>query len=236
MVHLKFFQTLCANFFQSGRNCKLNKPSYTLRKKQKKYRLPWKGDANSVDSFQNEKIVKRIISKNKDLMQILRIIKLLDLKQGVLAAGSIRNTVWQVLSGQQVSLENDVDLVYYDPSKPQNYDFFIESQLRENYPEYNWQVKNEVYMHDYDFKKENPFVSVEDAIAHFVETPTCIGAYLNTNEILKLIIPYGVDDLVNFTCRPVPAFREDQQHLDIFKNRIRCKKWIKKYPQLKVIV
>ncbi|WP_311407467.1 nucleotidyltransferase family protein [Liquorilactobacillus uvarum] len=178
--------------------------------------------------------MKKIILGNKDIVHILKIIRKLNLKQGVLAAGSIRNSIWQTLSNQSVSLQSDVDLVYFDPSKPQEYDFLVEQQLLKNYPEYNWQVKNEVYMHNYDFKNQQPFKSIEDAIAHFVETSTCIGAYLDTNGILKLITPYGVDDLVNFICRPVPAFSGDQQHINIFKKRIQRKNWVEKYPQLKI--
>ncbi|GAJ25678.1 hypothetical protein JCM15457_555 [Liquorilactobacillus sucicola DSM 21376 = JCM 15457] len=184
----------------------------------------------------SEKIVKDIVQANQDLMCILKIIKNLELRQGTLTAGSIRNTVWQVLSNQGVALQTDIDLVFFDPLKSQEYDTLLERQLCKNHPEYNWQVKNEVYMHNYDFNDQAPFTSVTDAIAHFVETPTCIGAYLNQEENIALIAPYGTDDLVKFICRPVPTFMVDQAHISIFKNRVQRKNWLTRYPQLKVLL
>lgn len=43
-------------------------------------------------------------------------------------------------------------------------------------------------MAHYNFDKDPEFTSVTDAIGHFVEVPTCIGAFLDENQI-KLIAP-----------------------------------------------
>lgn len=48
----------------------------------------------------NEQRVIHIIKTTPALMTILQLIQDCHLKQGALAAGSIRNTVWQVLSDQ----------------------------------------------------------------------------------------------------------------------------------------
>ncbi|EEI18582.1 hypothetical protein G8J22_01478 [Lentilactobacillus hilgardii] len=51
----------------------------------------------------DKRLVVQIIKKSPDLMNILKAIAQLNLPQGVLAAGSIRNTVWQVLSHQPIN-------------------------------------------------------------------------------------------------------------------------------------
>lgn len=178
-------------------------------------------------------LVKQIIINSPDLMRILKISQSFKLNQWALAAGSIRNIVWQVLSNQPVNLVSDVDLVFFNREVPKTTDSLIETQLHQIAPEYHWQVKNEVYMNNYDFPNWPAFTSVEDAIAHFVETPTCIGAYLEANE-LKLIAPYGTDDLVHMKCRPIPMFKADDAHLAIYRNRILKKQWQKKWPKLEI--
>lgn len=103
---------------------------------------------------------------------------------------------------------SDIDVVFFDPERPASDDLKIYQQLTDKAPQYQWQIKNEVYMAHYNFDKDPEFTSVTDAIGHFVEVPTCIGAFLDENQI-KLIAPYGVDDLINFRCSPIPYYRQD---------------------------
>ncbi|WP_203640581.1 nucleotidyltransferase family protein [Levilactobacillus andaensis] len=180
-----------------------------------------------------ESQVLSIIRNTPELMRILTLIRDCHLKQGALAAGSIRNTVWQVLSGQPVSLGSDIDVVFFDPDRPASDDLKIYAQLTQLAPEYQWQVKNEVYMAHYNFPDTPEFTSVADAIGHFVEVPTCVGAYLD-GDALKLIAPHGVDDLVNFRCRPIPFYQQDERHRAIYRQRMATKQWQKKWPQLQV--
>ena len=63
-------------------------------------------------------------------------------------------------------------------------------------------------MHNYDFSNQTPFNSVTDAIAHFVETP---------------IEPFGTEDLVKLNVRPIPFFKQDGEHLNVYKKRIKSK-------------
>lgn len=50
------------------------------------------------------------------------------------------------------------------------------------------------------------------------------------NGKLKLIAPYGVDDLLNLVVRPSPKFSNS---LKIVEQRVREKKWLEKWPKLK---
>ncbi|WP_125581936.1 nucleotidyltransferase family protein [Levilactobacillus cerevisiae] len=182
-----------------------------------------------------ESQVQAIITANPELMHILELIRDCHLKQGALAAGSIRNTVWQVLSGQPVALLSDIDVVFFDPERPASDDLKIYAHLTELAPQYQWQVKNEVYMAHYNFPDAPEFTSVADAIGHFIEVPTCIGAYLDEDgETVRLIAPHGVADLVHFRCRPIPFYQQDAQHLALFRQRMAAKQWQKTWPRLVV--
>lgn len=184
----------------------------------------------------SSEIVKSIITKNSDLMNILNIIKKQNLAQGTLAAGSIRNTIWQELNHQPFKLESDVDFVFFDESIPEKANQDIQDHLEKIAPQYMWQVKNEAYMHNYDFSNQTPFNSVTDAIAHFVETPTCIGAFLDDGDKLQLIEPFGTEDLVKLNVRPIPFFKQDGEHLNVYKKRIKSKNWKAKWPKLSIFL
>ncbi|QCZ44953.1 nucleotidyltransferase [Levilactobacillus brevis] len=164
------------------------------------------------------KQVKAIIEETPALMEILRLIQACHLPQGALAAGSIRNTVWQVLSHQPVELISDVDVVFFDPQRPVEADLQIYTALRRQAPQYQWQVKNEVYMAHYNFANAPEFTSVSDAIGHFVEVPTCIGAYLDEQQQVQLIAPHGVADLLALRCRPFPFTSKMSNILQSFGN------------------
>lgn len=180
-----------------------------------------------------EQRVVQIMQQVPELMTILKVIDRCHLRQGALAAGSIRNTVWQVLSHQPVQLMSDVDVVFFDPDRPASDDLKIYDHLVQVAPQFNWQVKNEVYMAHYNFADTPEFTSVADAIGHFVETPTCVGAYLAAGEV-KLIAPHGVTDLLALRCRPIPFYQQDQQHLAIFRERMAKKQWQQRWPQLQI--
>lgn len=183
------------------------------------------------DNAQTQAVLD-IVQHTPTLMTILHVIAAQHLVQGALAAGSIRNTVWQVLSHQPVQLSSDIDVVFFDPKRPYEDNLAIQNQLKAHLPQYEWQVKNEVYMNTHNFTDAPPFTSVEDAIGHFVETPTCVGAYLDEADQLRLIAPHGVADLLNFICRPIQAYQQDAAHMAIFNQRMAQKQWQQKWPRL----
>ncbi len=52
------------------------------------------------------------------------------------------------------------------------------------------------------------------------------------NEEPKIVAPHGIDDLVNLIVRPTPSRKGD---LSIFYKRIESKKWLEKWPKLRVV-
>ena len=177
--------------------------------------------------------VTEVIKNSPKLMELLLDVRKVNLPQGCIAAGAIRNSVWQTLHGQKIVLDSDVDVVFFDEYADIKESKIIENQLSKLNPTVNWQVKNEAYMADYDFPGVPKFKSVEDAISNFVETPTSVAAYLSQDNQINLIAPYGLDDLVSMVVKPVPRFSEGKWR-DVYLNRMRQKQWLIKWPNLTI--
>lgn len=176
--------------------------------------------------------LKKIISNNEELMTALREVQKIDLKQGCVSAGAIRNLVWSQLMQQEIPGLHDVDVVFFDPIKSYSDNKKIQDALKLEYPVLNWEVKNEFYMNTHNNKETPKFRSVADAIAHFTETATAVGACLGDDNQLEIIAPYGLDDLFELKLRPTPYFENNRS---IFTKRVESKGWTSKWPQLKLI-
>lgn len=178
---------------------------------------------------------EKLISSNKDLMRILTIIDSLDLADCWLCAGTIRNFLWDVFSNQEVKLITDVDVVFYDPLISYEETCLMEQKLIETYPDYDWELKNQVYMH-YHNPNAKEYLSSRDAISKFPEQCTAIGARLNTSKKVELFMPYGTHDLTHFVVQPTPFFLEDDERMKLYVERVTTKAWHKKWPCLKIIL
>ena len=96
-----------------------------------------KNKAEILDSFR----------ENPDMMAILTIIRDMGLKDSWLAAGSVRNFIWNLLSDKPAfDRETDVDVIFFDPEVSYEETLAIENKLREDFPQYQWELKNQVYM------------------------------------------------------------------------------------------
>lgn len=181
----------------------------------------------------NETSLKELFSKNSDIMEILAIINQLNLKDCWLCAGTLRNYVWDYLSKQKTSLISDVDIIFYDPDISYEETLEIEKNLKNNYPLYDWELKNQVYMNIHNPNTE-PYSSSVEALAKFPETCTAIGLRLDSKGKLELIAPCGIDDLVTLTVKPTPFFMEDPNRMTVYYQRAKNKQWLKKWPDLKI--
>ncbi|GAM64194.1 hypothetical protein JCM19232_3470 [Vibrio ishigakensis] len=99
----------------------------------------------------------------------------LNLPDCYLAAGFVRNLVWDSLHGfEKPTPLNDVDLIYFDP-REQNPTACLEyeSQLKQCMPSLNWQVRNQARMHTRN--GDRLYVSSLDAMSFWPEKETAIG-------------------------------------------------------------
>lgn len=176
--------------------------------------------------------MEKLLQENLEIMHILGVIEALNLEQGCLCAGTIRNYFWDVFSDQNPQIVSDVDVVFYDPAVPYEMNATIQADLKRRYPQYEWEVKNQVYMHIHN-PLQRPYTSVVDALASFPERCTAIGAYLKDGDV-HLIAPYGTDDIRNFIIQPTPMYANEPGY-SLYRQRIIKKTWTNRWPRLSIL-
>ncbi len=180
----------------------------------------------------DKETILTLIRNDTWMMNILKAAQGLKLSDWMIGAGFVRNRVWDVLHGySRPTPSGNIDLIYFDPSTlhPET-DEAYEEKLRREIPETAWSIKNQARMH----LKNNdpPYASSEDALAHWVETATCVAVTISDTNRLKLIAPFGINDLVDMVIRPNPKY----SHLEDYRQRLKTKRWKTRWPKVKILV
>ncbi len=165
-------------------------------------------------------------------MTILRAVRAIDLPDWAIGAGFVRNRVWDRVFGKSSPTRpGDIDVLYYDARDLRaEVESAVEATLRSAIPRLVWSVTNQARM--YVENGDPPYVSTEDAIGYWLETPTCVAVRLHADDRLELLAPHGIDDLVAGVVRPTPNGR---RRLAAYERRIAGKKegWISAWPGLR---
>ncbi|MFB9278432.1 nucleotidyltransferase family protein [Cohnella cellulosilytica] len=180
--------------------------------------------------MKHEKELIDLLLAHPHLMRDLKLVQSLNLPDGCIAAGYVRNFVWDHFhrKGRMTPL-NDVDIVYYDISDlREETDQRFEQQLTAQHHGYNWSVKNQARMHRRN--NELPYQSVEDAMKRWPETATAIGVALDRDDKLRVIAPLGLEDLFSLRLRRSPFFDDD----DYYRVRVKSKNWLELWPKLRL--
>ena len=185
-----------------------------------------------MNTVKNEQKILDTFRENPDMMTILTIIRDLDLKDSWLAAGSVRNFIWNLLSDKSpFDRETDVDVIFFDPDISYEETVSIEKKLREDFPQYHWELKNQVYMHLHS-PHTVPYTSSCDAMSKYPEQCTAIGLRLHADATLELFVPYGIEDILNFQVSPTPHFLENEDRMKLYQERLSKKNWQEKWENL----
>lgn len=179
-----------------------------------------------------EEELKKWILADSDFMTVLKIVEAQALPEAWIAAGCLRNFIWNKLSyGTGFDWATDIDLVFFDQQKSYQESMDIENELKLTYPSYQWEVRNQAHMHTNN-PGTPPYKSTTDAISKYPETCTAIAIRLIKNE-LELFIPYGLETLEALECHPTPYFLANPHRLKIYHKRLRTKTWKQKWPKLR---
>lgn len=156
----------------------------------------------------------------------------LDLPDCWIAAGFIRNMVWDRLHQRSHSpITSDVDVIWYDPGRPDaDTDRDIEAFLRKAEPSIDWSVKNQARMHLRN--DDAPYDSARDAMRHWPETATAIAVRRSGSTGCDISAPFGLKDLITLQLRPTPRFSAEK--LPVYEARIYDKGWTARWPGLRV--
>ena len=181
---------------------------------------------------QEASIVADIIAQDPVGMEQLRAVRRLGLPDWCIAAGFVRNRVWDHLHGiAPPRLPADIDVLYFDSGDlSKEREFEIEDRLDDLLPGLPWQVRNQARMHL--SKQLPPHDSTADAMTYWLETVTAVGVRLEPDDTLTVIAPLGVDDLVNLVCRPTDFGRARRAE---YEGRIAQKRWRELWPRVRFL-
>lgn len=157
---------------------------------------------------------------------VLGLVEALNLPEGCVGAGFVRNLVWDYHHGRHSDCrEEDVDVLFFDKAETSSsYDAKLERSLRELAPEFRWSVKNQARMHSRN--RDEPYTSIEDAMRYWTETATAVAAMRRCDECI-IVAPFGTGDLTSMILRPTSAL---PRKVAAFHERVRVKKWLDRWP------
>ncbi|WP_081929049.1 nucleotidyltransferase family protein [Microvirga sp. BSC39] len=184
---------------------------------------------NPAPPLQTISDIERLLEAHAASHALLLHVESLGLPDAWIGAGFIRNSVWDMLHGREIDVArlSDVDVLFFDPvERSKEREAEIECQLRILAPGIPWSVKNQARMHLRN--GDAPYRDTADAVAHWAETATAVAARSVRGKV-KVMAPYGVDDLMNLIVRPTPVFGHK---IDIYCERVMAKDWPARWPRL----
>jgi hypothetical protein len=161
----------------------------------------------------------------------------LKLSSWCVGAGILRNIVWDHLHQlEEPSHFSDVDVAYFDLSDiSAESDQKLQKQLSARLPDVPWEVTNQAGVHTW-FESVfehpvSPLLSLEEAVATWPETAVSIGVTLNSDDSIRVIAPFGLDDLFACIVRRNPA----RVSVETYRKRIAEKQYSVRWPLVTVI-
>jgi uncharacterized protein len=178
-----------------------------------------------------------ILKRSSWLMRALRAARTVGAPDWFIAAGAIRDTVWDDLHNRDLTdIPRDIDLAFFDPlDLGEARERTIETQLRTRAPDLPWDVKNQAAVHLWYPKlfgmDVQPFTCNEEAIATFPEIATCVGVRLLDDDDLLVAGPHGLDDLLDGVCRHNPT----RVSAAFYRDRLATKDWSTRWPRIRYV-
>jgi hypothetical protein len=192
-------------------------------------------DQDAAMTTSSETMIIDLIRADRWMLDVLEAVRSLELPDGWIAAGFIRNRVWDRLHGfEEPTPLNDIDVVYFDPEiLDEDVEKQIEARLRRTLPGEPWSVKNQARMAVVN--GDPPYADSAHALTCWCETPTPIGARLTGDDHIELIAPLGLDDLFDLIVRPTPHAMSHPHKLAQYRERMARKDWPRLWPRVKVL-
>jgi hypothetical protein len=179
-----------------------------------------------------EQRLRELVCSDAWMMDILRVTASLALPDCWIGAGFVRARVWDQLQGHAIATKlEDVDVLYFETGDlSEATEKRQERRLSEMRPAVPWSVKNQARMHLRN--GDRPYADTEDALRYWLETATCVAVALDGDDRLRVIAPYGLEDLFNMVLRPTPAGLRRARE---YNARLAGKPWRRNWPQLRVV-
>lgn len=149
-----------------------------------------------------------------------------NIPDAFLAAGFVRNCVWDFLHGLASTALNDVDVVYFDSDDMDaRRDEVLERDLTALSPDVRWEVKNQARMR---YQHNDPaYTSALEAMCFWPEQQTAVGIRLDGSR--AVLSPFGLQSLFAGKLSAGPY-----RPIGIMRERIEKKQWLQRWPKLQV--
>lgn len=171
-----------------------------------------------------------LIAGQPERLRLLRAVRDHGPAGAWIAAGFVRNAVWDHLHGYaEPTPLSDIDVLYFsaDCLEPEA-DCAWELRLLDVCPGVPWSVRNQARMH---VRNGDPaYQNCGDAMCHWVEVSAAVAVRLR-GETLELLAPLGIQDIWELRVRPTEHFRAKP---DIYRARIAAKNWPARWPLLNI--
>jgi uncharacterized protein len=160
-----------------------------------------------------------------------------DAPDWLLAAGAIRDAVWDALHDRPPEPPRDVDLAFFDPADlTTTREDAVLAALRAHAPDVPWDARNQAAVHlwygrRFGVAAVEPFGSSAEAVATFPETASCVGVRLLEDGELLVVAPYGLGDLLRGVCRHNPA----RVSAAFYERRVAEKGWRQRWPRVRYV-
>ncbi len=162
----------------------------------------------------NGDLEQRLMSIARDtpwFTEALCAVRALGLHSWCIGAGAVRNLVWDHLHGfASLSALADIDVAYFDATDlSSERDAHLLRELKAILPDAPWEVTNQAAVYQwfeaYFGHPVEPLGSLEEAVASWPEYATVVGITLLQDDSLRVIAPYGLEDLFGMAVRRNPA-------------------------------
>ena len=176
-------------------------------------------------------VVADIVARDPVALDQLRAARAPALPDWCIAAGFVRNRVWDHLHGVWPPRPPaDIDLIYFDAADlSKDSEAAFERRLDALLPGLPWQVRNQARMHVW--KDLPPHADTVDSMRYWLETVTAVGVRLEADDRLTVVAAErAVEDLVALRCRPT-AFGATRR--DEYDARIAAKRWRDLWPRVR---
>ena len=179
--------------------------------------------------------LKDIVRTTAWLWQLLQLVKELGPPEAFVAAGAVRDTVWNALTGRLSTRPHaDVDVVYW-AAEPEELSRTHEARLRAARPDIDWEVTNQATVHLWHWRTQRlrvaPLQSVAQGLCTWPETATAVGVRRTEEGTVDILAPLGLADLFALRLRHNPA----QASAQIFRERVETKRWMQRWPELQLV-
>jgi hypothetical protein len=171
-----------------------------------------------------------MLSTCPERVEVVERVATLELPDCWVAAGLVRNTVWDVLHGYRAWTPlSDIDIVYFDAKNTSaKQDRGFEVTLRSWFPNCKFSVKNQARMHLRN--RHRPYRDTEHGVRLWTETCTAVGVAKGQDK-WRVLCPWGLEDLMNLVIRPTT---DDDRNVNLVLRRLEAKRWLHTWPKLRL--